>query len=350
MKYAQLAKAAFKKKATLILGVLFLALFFVPMFSQNKFLISTAIYTFLFAGFGVSWNIIGGYGAQISWCHAAFAACGAYTGYLSHYYLGLSPFLTMPLGMIISYFLATLIGRGTFRLRGSFFSLATIALAEIVKIMLLYFKDFTGGSSGRWITYTGNDFWKLSFSTDIPFYYISLIVMFLVVLVSALFQKTKTGYYLGAIKGDEDAATTLGIETFKVKLRAFQVSAMLTSVVGTVYAFFLTYIDPYSVCSMDLSVRMGMTAIVGGLGTMWGPVLGSFILQPLTQLTNAIFANVSGASMFMYAVVLILVVLFKPQGLIYLFIKGDQGNFTAFTKAAGKLKCALEKSIKTGGQ
>ena len=348
MKNNNVTKAFLGKKSNIILVLLFIALLFVPVFSKNKFLISTAVYTFLFAGFGVSWNIIGGYGAQISWCHATFAACGAYTSFLSYHYLGLSPFVTMPLGMILSFLLATLIGTGTFKLRGSFFSLATIALAEIFKIMLLYFKDFTGGSSGRWITYTGNDFLKLSFKDDIPFYYISLAVMLLVVVATVVFQKTKTGYYLGAIKGDEDAATTLGIETFKVKLSAFQLSAMLTSLVGTIYAFFLSYIDPYSMCSMDLSVKMGMTAIVGGIGTLWGPVLGSFILQPLTQLTNSLFANISGASMFMYAVVLILVVLFKPQGIIFLFTKSEEEGF--LVKLRRKLLTAVKGTAKKGGE
>lgn len=335
-----------KKKSTIFLLVAVIVLAILPVFVKNKFIISTFVYTFLFACFGVAWNIIGGYGAQISWCHAAFAACGAYTSYLSYYYLGLSPFVTMPLGMVIAYLMATLIGGGTFRLHGSFFSLSTIAFAEILKICLLHFKDFTGGSSGRWIAYDGDNFWKLSFGTDVPFYYISLILMILIVAITAFFHKTKIGYYLGAIKGDEDAATTLGIETINVKLRAFQISAVMTSVVGTVYAFFLTYIDPYCMCSLDLSVKIGMTAIVGGVGTLWGPVLGAFVLQPLTQLTNTLFSNISGASMLMYALILILVVLFKPAGLITIFDKNERsskGLAAKIKRLAGKSQGAAEK-------
>lgn len=331
-------KSAFSKKSSIIILAFGVVLALLPIFSQNKFLISTIVYSFLFASFGAAWNIIGGYGAQISWCHSAFAACGAYTGFLFYYYLELSPFVTMPVGMVIAYLLATLIGRGTFKLRGSFFSLSTIAFAEICKICLLHFKDFTGGSSGRWIAYNGNNFLKLSFSNDIPFYYISFVLLVIVLIVTALFKKTKTGYYLDAIKGDEDAATTLGIETFKVKLTAFQISAVITSVVGMVYAYFLSYIDPYSTCSLDLSVKIGMTAIVGGLGTLWGPVLGAFLLQPLTQLTSSVFANISGASMLMYALVLILVVLFRPQGIITLFSHGSGDDTNLLAKANRRIR------------
>ena len=325
----------FNKKSSFVIlffGVLIAVL---PIFTQDRFFITIGIYCLLFASFAVAWNIIGGYGAQVSWCHATFAACGAYTGYLFYHFLGISPLLTMPIGMLIAYVLATVIGRGTFKLRGVFFALSTIALAEIFRILLLYFRDFTGGSAGRFITYRGNHFYRLSFSNDIPFYYISLVLLIIVMVVTALFQKTKAGHFLGAIKGDEDAATTLGIETFKMKLLAFQLSAVLTSVIGMVFGFYMTYIDPYSIASLDLSVQIGMGAIVGGLGTLWGPVLGAFLLQSLTQFTNAMFAHVSGASMMMYALVLILVVRFRPQGLITLFTKNED-NIPEMMKRANR--------------
>jgi branched-chain amino acid transport system permease protein len=337
---------SFINTSSVVLASIGVVLCLLPVFTQNKFLLSTAVYTFLFGAFGAAWNIIGGYGAQISWCHSSFAACGAYTSFLSYHYLGLSPFITMPFGMLIAFILATIIGRGTFRLRGTFFSLATIAFAEILKSMLLYFKDFTGGSTGKWITYNKSSFLKLSFSNDVPFYYITFILMLLIIGITAFFKRTKTGHFLSAIKGDEDAATTLGIETFKVKLRSFQLSAVLAAVVGTIYAYFLSYIDPYSICSMDLSVKIGMTAIVGGLGTIWGPILGSFILMPLTQFTNIFFAKVSGLSMLMYAIILVLVVLFKPEGMIAIFskAKGDNQNFLT------KLNVSLKKIPKNQGK
>ena len=108
----------FQKKSAWVVLVLAVLLAVLPLFIKNKFVISTLVYSFLFASFGVAWNIIGGYGAQISWCHSAFAACGAYTTFLFYYYLGISPFFTMPVGMLIAYLMATLIGRGTFKLRG----------------------------------------------------------------------------------------------------------------------------------------------------------------------------------------------------------------------------------------
>ena len=342
MMNTNIMKKIFSKKSYLVI-IIGLILVVMPAISQDQFLISTFVYTFLFAAFGVAWNLIGGYGAQISWCHAAFVACGAYTSFLAQDYLGLSPFLTMPVGMLISFLLATLIGSGTFKLRGSFFSLSTIAFAEIVKIILLYFRDFTGGASGKWIVYEGSNLLKMTFQNDIPFYYIAFIVMAIILISTALFEKSKTGYYLSMIKGDEDAASSLGIETFKIKLRAFQLSAIFASCIGTIYAYFLSYIDPYAICSMDLSVRIGMMAIVGGLGTLWGPVLGAFLLVPLTQLSSALLGNVSGASMLLYGVVLVLVVLFKPEGIITIFTHG--GGTSILTKMNAMIK-ALFKKVK----
>ena len=307
-------------KGMVIIAGIAVVLLVLPLFIDNNYIISTLVYCFSFAALGVAWNIIGGYGAQISWCHAAFIAMGAYTSYIGYNNFGISPFLSMPIGMIISYLLATLIGKGTFRLRGPFFSIATIAFAEIVRVLLLYFKDFTGGSSGNYITFRGENFFNLTFREDTPFYYIMFVVLALVIFVAGRFEKSKIGYYLGAIKGDEDAALSLGIPTFKIKLYAFQISAVMTSAIGTIFAFFMTYIDPTSVGSLTLSIKIGVIAIVGGLGTLWGPVLGAFVIIPLIEFANILLGQ-SGGSQILYGLALVLIIIFKSDGLISIFNK-----------------------------
>lgn len=305
-------------RGAIIIIIIAISLLALPMFTNNNYIISTLVFCFAFAAFGVAWNIIGGYGAQISWCHAAFVAMGAYTSYIGYNDFGLSPFVTMFIGMIISYLLATLIGKGTFRLRGSFFSIATISFAEIVRVLLLYFKDITGGSAGNYITFRGDSFINLTFREDKPFYYIMFVVLAIVIFVAARFEKSKIGYYLGAIKGDEDAALSLGIPTFKIKLYAFQISAVMTSAIGTLFAFFMTYIDPTSVGSTTLSIKIGVVAIVGGLGTLWGPVLGAFVLIWLIEIANKILGQ-SGGSQILYGLALVLIVIFRSDGLISIF-------------------------------
>lgn len=302
----------------MILGILLIIFLIIPGFASNNYIISILVTCFIFAALGVAWNIIGGYGAQISWCHSSFVAIGAYSNFILSTSFNLSPFLSLPLGIIISVVFATIVGYGTFRLRGAYFSIATIAFAESLRISLQYFDKLTKGAAGIYVTYRGHSFWELTFDNDIPFYYIALALLIVITLITYRFTKSRTGYYLGAIKGDEDAAESLGIEAFRVKLRAFQLSAIITSVVGAIYASFLTYIAPTSTAGFDLSIKIGVVAIVGGLGTIWGPVLGAFIIIPLIEFANVLLGQYGGGNM-LYGLLLILIVIFKPTGIISLF-------------------------------
>lgn len=284
----------------------------------SNYYVSIMCQCLLFACFGVSWNMIGGYGAQISWCHSAFVAMGAYCNFILASNFNISPWLTMPLGMAVSYLLATLIGYGTFRLRGPYFSIATIAFAEACRLSINYFKSITKGSAGIYVTYRGHSLSALTFKNDIPFYYISLVLLIVILAITYIFTQSRTGKFLGAIKGDEDAAESLGIETFKVKLHAFQASAVFCAMAGAIYASFMTYISPTAICGMDLSIKIGIVAIVGGVGTLFGPVLGAFIVVPLIELTSKLLGAVGGSQL-LYGLLLILIVIFRPQGVISLF-------------------------------
>jgi branched-chain amino acid transport system permease protein len=285
---------------------------------RGNYIITIFIQCLTFAVFGICWNILGGYGAQISWCSASFVAIGAYTNFIFQQFFALSPFVTLPLGMALSFLFATAIGYGTFRLRGPYFSIATIAFAETLRSIIQYNKSITKSAAGMFITFKKSSFWELTFRNDTPFYYIIFFLMLLAIFFSYRFTKSKTGYYLSCIKGDEDAAQSLGIETFKVKLRAFQISAMMMSIAGAFYGSFLTYISPFSTASFDLSIQIGVVAIVGGVSTLWGPVLGAFIVIPLIEITGKILGQ-RGSSTIVYGFLLILIVIFCPKGLIHLF-------------------------------
>lgn len=321
--------------------VLLVIMLVIPATFTNNYLTNILVNCMAFSIFGIAWNIIGGYGGQISWCSAAFVAIGAYTNFMLSVDFSISPFISMPLGMAISYLLSTMIGYGTFRLRGAYFSIATIAFAESLRSAVQYFKAFTKGTAGIYLTYRGENFWALTFSSDLPFYYIMLILLVLALFFTYRFTVSKTGYYLNCIKGDEIAAESLGIETFKVKLKAFQISAMMMSVAGCFYGSFLTYISPASTCSLDLSIMIGVVAIIGGIGTLWGPVLGAFIIIPLIELAGVLLGQF-GSSNVLYGLVLMLIVIFRPTGVLGLL----EMLFNKLFPAKNRLKA--QKTAKEG--
>ena len=324
-------KKYISKKYLFIYAFLFLLAVFPPINSgietlirsmgglyRSNYLISILVYCLAFAIFGICWNILGGYGAQISWCSASFVAIGAYTNFILYRAFGISAFVTLPLGVLLSFLFATIIGYGTFRLRGPYFSIATIAFAETLRSFILYNIKLTRGAAGISLTFKKSSLWDLTFRNDTPFYYIMFFLMLLALFVSYRFTKSKTGYYLSCIKGDEDAAQSLGIETFKIKLRAFQISAIMMSIAGAFYGSFLVYISPFSTASFDLSIQIGVVAIVGGVSTLWGPVLGAFIVYPLIEITGKLLGQ-HGSSTILYGFLLIIIVIFCPKGLIHLF-------------------------------
>jgi branched-chain amino acid transport system permease protein len=319
MKRYQFALKALKKHP--IVFVFVLTTLVIPLFTANytQRLVSEIFY---YAAMAVAWNLVGGYAKQTSWAHATFLASGAYTGMLMYLKADISPWIGMIVGMIISVAIAIIIGLPTFKLRGVYFAIATISCGEIALRLLLYFSDFTGGANGLMLRALEHDsVWLLRFSSETPFYYIGLLMMFLFVFLSNLIKKSRFGYYLRAIRNDEDAAETLGIRSYRIKLLILVISAVMTSAVGSIYAFRLSYIDPMAVASHDVAVRIGITAIIGGLNTLWGPVLGAILTVPLMQITNRYFGSVGGGgvSWIIYSAVIILFVLFKPGGVIAIY-------------------------------
>jgi branched-chain amino acid transport system permease protein len=273
------------------------------------------ITTFYFAFLGQAWNVLGGYAGQLSLGHAAFFAVGAYTSVVLHSHLGLSPWLGMFVGALLAALLSQGIGYLGFRfgLRGFYFILLTLAAAEICRLIALHL-SILGGYTGLFINFSPNP-WQFQFQGKLPYYFVALAFLMLASTIVWLIQRSKFGVYLVAIREDEDAAEALGVDTFRYKMFAYAVSAALTALGGTFYAYYQFYLQPNTVLSMTQSVDIMIRPIVGGSGTILGPILGSFLLELLGEFSRTYFAaGTAGLYLVIYGLLLIVVVLFLPRG------------------------------------
>ena len=282
----------------------------------SSYLLSVFIFIFFYAFLGQAWNIVGGYAGQLSAGHAAFVGIGGYASALLSQQLGLTPWLGMFVGGALAAVLGAVIGYLGFRfgLRGFYFVLLTVAFAEVCRIAVGNL-DVTGGAIGYYISFTGNP-WQFQFRDNRAHYYITLALMLLATGVAWLIERRRLGAYLTAIREDEEAAEALGVNAFRYKLTAMVISSFLTGIGGTFYAFYLLSLQPNSVFGIPLSVDIIIRPIVGGTGTLLGPILGSFILSPLAELSRHYLGQggFAGAHLIAYGLLLILVVLFLPQG------------------------------------
>jgi branched-chain amino acid transport system permease protein len=316
------------KETRIALAAVALVVLAFPLVCSNQYYIHTLFMVFLFATMGLGWNLIGGYGAQLSLGHSTFFAIGAYASVLPMIHSGISPLLGGLLGILLACIAAVVIGLPCFRLRGPYFCLATIAAGEITRTLLLHFQDFTGGANGIPLPYHGTDPLRLQFASKAPYYYLALFLLVVVFSIVRWMEKAKVGRYLSAIREDQDAAESLGIKSDRVKLIAYVISGAVTAACGVLYAFTVGYIDPDSVASVNLSVEIAVVVIVGGIGTLWGPVVGATVIVLLTELTNLYLGSLrSGASLALYGLLLMVVVVTRPAGLISLFDRTKAKTF-----------------------
>lgn len=292
-----------------------LALAILPSF-VGSYVVTLATLIFFYAYLGQAWNILGGYAGQLSVGHAAFVGVGAYVTAMLSLSLGVTPWIGMFAGAAAAGVLGAVTGYLGFRfgLRGFYFVLLTVAFAEICRIIALN-TEAVGGAVGLYITFTG-DPRQFQFQNPRVYYFIALALMLLATGVVWALERSRLGAYLTAIREDEQAAEALGIDAFRCKLYASVLSAFLTGLGGAFYAFYYFSLQPNSLFGIPLSVEIVIRPIVGGAGTLLGPILGSFILSPLAELSRTYFAAVgwSGAHLIVYGALLIAVVLFLPQG------------------------------------
>ncbi len=282
---------------------------------KDKFYLHVLIMMMVYAAASSAWNIVGGLAGQLSLGHAAFFGIGAYTSTLLFIDQGISPWMGMVIGGVLAALVSGAIGYPSFRLRGPFFALVTIAFAEVLRILTLYAHNLTGGSIGLSVPFQpalGN----FVFRGLSAYACVALAFMVITVLVSLWIEHSRLGYYLAALREDEDAAQALGIDTARYKLVATLVSAFLTALAGTFYAQYIFYIEPFAMFSLDFSVLLAMMAIIGGIGTVWGPVAGAFLVTPLQEVLRAKLGGLQGLDLVVYGAVLIAVVILLPQGIV----------------------------------
>lgn len=287
-----------------------------PVFVSDPSNLNLLILVLMAAQLGVAWNLIGGYAGQVSLGHAAFYGIGAYSSTLLLLRFGVNPWLGMLGGGLIAALLSLAFGWSCFRLKGHYFAMATIAVAEIVQIMFTNW-DWAGAAVGLTVPMTHEGWAWMVFDGKLPYYWLALGLLLLTLGATALVERSHIGYYLRAIKDEPDAARSIGIAIGRYKQVALSLSAFFTALGGSLYAQKELYIDPGSVLSTGLSIKMALVAILGGIGTLFGPVLGAVVLTTIEELTRAGFGGSGrGTDTIIYAALIIAIAVFYPTGLV----------------------------------
>ncbi|MEK6324355.1 MAG: branched-chain amino acid ABC transporter permease [Acidobacteriota bacterium] len=296
------------KRTALYLSILSLLLIAAPFIFQARYSQHVLILVLLYITLGSAWNILGGFAGQLSLGHAAFFGIGAYTAAIIASKTALSPWWGMIAGPVVVLPIALVVGWICFRLRGPYFTLATIAVGEVVRLVALNWRELTGGAVGVVIKPS-----IFSGTSKIPYYYIVLLIASATIALCYLITRRKLGYYLMAIREDEETAESIGIDTTRYKLVALAISATLTAIAGAFYANYFMFVDPTIVLPLALSVEIVLMAIIGGLGTVAGPVLGAVLLKLSSEVFRNEFAQ---ANLLIYGALLVIVILFMPGGLM----------------------------------
>jgi branched-chain amino acid transport system permease protein len=292
-----------------------LALLLLPVFARGPVPLHVMIMTFLFALLGVAWNIMGGYAGMFSFGQAAFFGIGAYASswlFTSH---GVSPWIGLLVGGLLAAATAAAIGWPCSNLRGHYFAIASIAFAEIVRIHFNNWK-LVGAAEGLTIPMRPQGLASFQFHDGkVPYYYIALAFLGVGLLVSRFVARSRMGYYFRAIKESHDLAMVLGISFVRYRLLAITLSAFLSAAAGTFYAQYILYLDAESVLILPISVQVVLVAMLGGAGTVLGPVVGAAILVPISEVTRIELGHRgTGVDMLVYGALIWIISVYQPRG------------------------------------
>jgi branched-chain amino acid transport system permease protein len=283
----------------------------------------------LYAISASAWNIVGGYAGQVSVGHAMFFGCGAYGTLASYSHFGLPPIVGLPIGVTASIAIAALIGVPTLRLSGHYFSMATIAVAELVRLVVTN-TEWLGGAQGLSGPAAPRTALDLSFISALPYYYLFLAVLAGLIGFTWHMERSRTGYYLRAIRDSERAARSLGAAAARYKLYAFILSAALTSVAGALYAVMFGFVDPDSGLGILVSVKMVIMAALGGAGLLFGPLIGAAVLVPLEEYSNSLLGGEGrGVTFVVYGAIIIAIARFQPAGVLPPLLRVMRGSGAA---------------------
>jgi branched-chain amino acid transport system permease protein len=307
-----LRRVSLAAAAAIILGI--------PVFITSPTYLHILVLLFFYAYLTTSWNLVGGFAGVLPLGHSTFIGIGAYTSTILYLQYGISPWIGMIVGGFLATIVGVLIGLPTFKLRGAYFALATIAFAEAVRVIVEN-TDYLGpfklnGPRGLQIPPLNVGFGNLLFNTKQPYYYIVVLMLFGVIALTYLVSRSKLGYYLNAGGEEPEAAMALGVNVARCKLLAMAMSSFLTALAGTFYAQFTLFIHPKSIISLDLSFEIAFIALIGGRGSIAGPLLGALLLRPVSDFSRIYLGAVlPGLHLILFGVILILVMMFQPRGL-----------------------------------
>ncbi len=294
------------RRPQVMIGIaIFVVALLLPIVVRNDYFLQVIFRLFLFATLGLAWNLVGGYAGQLSLGHAAFFGIGAYG--LALLSKGVPSWLAIIGGVVASMIAAVIIGSVSFRLRGPYFCLATIAFAEVVRLIAKNLPSVTGGDVGTAVPSLFHGHVMMSF------YYACVSLTIAAFAINYWVESSRFGYYLMAIREDEDTALSVGVNTARVKLWALLLSAAISAVAGALYASLFLYIVPDPVLGIELSVEISILPMLGGAGTLLGPVVGSLVLETANEVFKNIFKE---AHLLIYGALVVLVVLFLPEGIV----------------------------------
>lgn len=299
----------------IIASALVLMLIF-PLFIESQYIMHIAILILYYSLVSQAWNILSGYSGQFSFGHAAFFGTGAYTSSILLTKYAVTPWIGMLIGAAIACVIGLFIGFLSFRykLRGAYFALGTLAFAEILRIIVQN-TEFFNKTLGVLITINPDPL-MFQFASRTGYYYTILVFTILATIIVYLISKSRLGYNLVAIRENEEAAQSLGVNTFKNKMTAIALSSAITAIGGTFYAQYFLYIEPPTTFGNDVSIDILLPAIVGGMGTVFGPFIGALVIVPLGELTAHFFGGFAGAHLMAYGIILVLVILYLPGGIV----------------------------------
>ncbi|MEW6185076.1 MAG: branched-chain amino acid ABC transporter permease [Thermodesulfobacteriota bacterium] len=288
----------------------------VPPFIGDRYI--HILIMILFYGYlGACWNILSGYTGMLSLGHGALSGICAYFTVVLFMKMGLTPWIGMFLGAIAT----ALIGMGItylaarYGLKSMYFALLTISFSEIIRLLALHW-EFIGGASGLLIPMSKNPMINFQFPEKYLFYYVILIMVIVIVIINHLVVRSKLGYYLMAIKENEDAAENVGVITSRYKIVAAGISSFLTGFGGVFYAQYLMFISPDINLSLDFSIEIASAAIIGGIGTVFGPLVGACVLQVISEIFRVFLGEMGSVHLIAYGLILMLVIVFMPKGII----------------------------------
>jgi branched-chain amino acid transport system permease protein len=292
-----------------------------PLLLSTPFQQRLGALVLLYAIAASAWNIVGGYAGQVSVGHVVFFGCGAYAAMAAYTHFGLSPLVGIPAGIVVAVGIAAIIGGPTLRLSGHYFSMATIAVAEVARLIVTN-TTYLGAAVGLSGPTVPRNVFDLSFVSALPYYYIFLVVLAITLLITWRMTNSRMGFYLRAIKDSERAARSLGAPAARTKLYAYMLSAGLTSVPGALYAMMFGFVDPESGLGILISVKILIMAALGGAGLLFGPLVGAAILVPLEELSNSwLGGKGAGLTFVVYGAIIVLISRFQPGGLLALALR-----------------------------